>query len=297
MTDKEKIIEHINKIEQYSRKPGNEWLLDELKNRFGSIDKIDEVYEYCIERVIKEQAELFYKDFPITTIVPGLTEDFVKMEFCHRRNDFEEFSMAVYQQIERITTEVCLNKKLIDVVSKLMGHPAYVKSVQLIDGTWSTPTISDRSSSSSYQIAKLLFGKKALEKSMNSLPAHWAVDKIYCILYFLCYQAKLTSHDYNQFNEYKNIYYSIYQFRNLNHRGSSQNDDQKEVIDGIRPQIGVYYFKFMQALLFYVEGVAKGLSKIDELYNYAESQEKKTVLSFNVVGKIELSEKDSKRYK
>lgn len=36
MTDREKIIEQIDKIEQYSRKPGNEWLLAELKRRFGN---------------------------------------------------------------------------------------------------------------------------------------------------------------------------------------------------------------------------------------------------------------------
>lgn len=36
MTDKEKIIEHINRIDQLSRQPGNGWLLDELRKRFGS---------------------------------------------------------------------------------------------------------------------------------------------------------------------------------------------------------------------------------------------------------------------
>lgn len=36
MTDRKKIIEQIDKIEQYSRKPGNEWLLAELKRRFGN---------------------------------------------------------------------------------------------------------------------------------------------------------------------------------------------------------------------------------------------------------------------
>ena len=263
----------------------------------SSDGRIDEIYEYCIEKVAKVQAELFYKDFPLKELIPGLMEDFVKMEFFHRKNLFDDFSMAVYQQIERITNAVCSNKKLIYVVSQLMGHPAYVTSTQLSDGTWSTPTISDRNASSSYSIAKLLFGKNAMEKSLSDLPAQWAVDKIYCILYYLCYQAELTSHDYNQFNEYKQIYYSIYQFRNLNHRGAGLSDDQKKTIDGIRSQIGIYYFKFMQALFFYVDGVSNGLSKIDELYNYAQGQVKKSVSPFNVISKIKLSDKDSKRFK
>lgn len=33
--NKKKILEHINRLEQYSRKPENKWLLDELQRRFG----------------------------------------------------------------------------------------------------------------------------------------------------------------------------------------------------------------------------------------------------------------------
>ena len=36
MTDREKIIEHINTIDQLSHQPGKEWLLSELKRRFGN---------------------------------------------------------------------------------------------------------------------------------------------------------------------------------------------------------------------------------------------------------------------
>lgn len=35
MVDKEKILEHINNIEHFAQKEGNEWLLLELKKRFG----------------------------------------------------------------------------------------------------------------------------------------------------------------------------------------------------------------------------------------------------------------------
>ena len=302
MDNREAIIKTIDKIVQLSKQPGNEWLFKEFIKHYSSEEtisnnKLGEIYEYCIEKVIKGQAKDFYKDMPLKDVVSQLESDFVKMERAKRRNDFDEFAMAVYQQIERITNSVCSNQKLNESVSRLIGHPAYVRSVQQGDGTWSNPTISDRNTTSSYQIAKLLFGKSAPEKSLSNLSAQWAVDKIYCILYFLCYQAKLKSQEYNQFIEYKNIYNAIYQFRNLNHRGSVLKDEQKEIIDKIRPQQGVYYFKFMQALLFYVEGVAKGLSNLDELYNYAQSQKKINVTALNVLGKIELSEKDKKRIK
>ena len=41
MTDREKIIEHINTIDQLSHQPGNEWLLAELKSRFGNSNMSD----------------------------------------------------------------------------------------------------------------------------------------------------------------------------------------------------------------------------------------------------------------
>lgn len=302
MDNREAIIKTIDKIAQLSKQPENEWLFKEFIKHYCpeetiSNNKLDEIYEYCIEKVIKGQAKDFYNDMPLKDIVLQLESDFVKMERAKRRNDFDEFAMAVYQQVERITNSVCSNQKLNESVSMLIGHPAYVRSVQQGDGTWSNPTISDRNTTSSYQIAKLLFGKSAPEKALSNLSAQWAVDKIYCVLYFLCYQAKLKSQEYNQFIEYKNLYNAIYQFRNLNHRGSVLKDEQKEIIDKIRPQQGVYYFKFMQALLFYVEGVSKGLSNLDELYNYAQSQKKINVTALNVLGKIELSEKDKKRIK
>ncbi len=289
MTDRDKIIEHINKIEQYSRKPGNEWLLAELVSKFGGGGKIDAIYEYCIERVAREQANQFYKDFPIKQIIPTLEEDFVKMEFYHRKNAFNDFAFAIYQQIEGITNVVCKDPKLNEVVSRLMGHPAYVRSVQKSDGTWTEATISDRNGTSSFQIAKLLFGKDARAKSNCQLASHWAVDKIYIVLYFLCYQAMLKSQEYHQFNEYKEMYNAIYQFRNLNHRGGEPNDVQKSIINSIRPHQGIYYFKFMQALLFFVEGVPKGLAVLDKLYDYAISQKRILVNDIKPLGKIDLA--------
>ncbi len=284
----------------------------EMRNLFGKTDSassvsdtytdnpIEEIYEYCIEKIIKEQATQFYKDFPVKEIVPGLIDDFIRMEFFYRRNSFEEFSMALYQQIERITNYVCQIPKFNESYEKLIGHPAYVKSVQQNDGTWSVATISDRNTTSQYQIAHLLFGReKACEKSLSTLSALWAMDKVSSVLYFLCYKAKLKSQEFVQFTTYKNYICDIYQIRNLNHRGSSPSENQKIIIDSIRPQQGVYYFKFMQTLLFYVEGVTLGLNELDTIYNYAMSQVKRNVIPLvapKILGKIELPEDAKKRF-
>ena len=43
-------------------------------------DRIDQIYEYCIEKVVRQQAQEFYKDFPIKEIITGLVDDFCRME-------------------------------------------------------------------------------------------------------------------------------------------------------------------------------------------------------------------------
>jgi hypothetical protein len=294
---REQIKNIIEKLHNISKQPGKEWLLSELMVHFGNDAKITEIYEYCIENVLKNQAAEFYKDFPLRRIVPQLEKDFIRMETFRRQNKFEEFSMAVYQEIENITNELCRNDKLIDIVERLMGHPAYVKNIQNSDGSWTNePALKDRTGN--YQIAELLFGKSnANEKSKNSLLAHWAIDKVYCILYFVCYAGKMKSSDYDDFISYQELYDGIYQFRNLNHRNGKPSDSQKNIIETVNTNKSIYYFKFAEALLFYIEGVAKGLGKLDELHTYAMGEKKMDVKVVpKVVDKIDLSKIQTKRF-
>ena len=43
-------------------------------------DRLNQIYEYCIEEIIRKQAEDFYKEFPVTSIVSTLIDDYVRME-------------------------------------------------------------------------------------------------------------------------------------------------------------------------------------------------------------------------
>ena len=61
--------------------------------------RLDQIYEYCIQRVVRKQAEGFYKDFPLTDAIDGLVNDYCRMEEFRRRDDFACFSLSVYQQI------------------------------------------------------------------------------------------------------------------------------------------------------------------------------------------------------
>ena len=66
-------------------------------------DHINEIYELCIEQIMRKQGEEFYADFPIESLRPQLIEDYNRMEHFRRKDDFYDFCLAMYQQIENIT--------------------------------------------------------------------------------------------------------------------------------------------------------------------------------------------------
>ena len=84
-------------------------------------ERLDQIYEYCIEKIIRKQANEFYHDFPLNSIKSQLVEDYVKMEFFHRKDHFEDFSFSLYQQIECITNKLCENAIFSEITEKQDG--------------------------------------------------------------------------------------------------------------------------------------------------------------------------------
>ena len=91
-------------------------------------DRLNQIYEYCIEEIIRKQAEDFYKEFPVTSIVSTLIDDYVRMESFRRKDNFGDFCLALYQQIENITNKICESSVLAEITDKMWGHLAYVKT-------------------------------------------------------------------------------------------------------------------------------------------------------------------------
>lgn len=58
--------------------------------------KIDDIYEYCIEKVVKRQAREFYANFPLSIITETLIEDFCRMESFHRKDNFLMVFVCLY---------------------------------------------------------------------------------------------------------------------------------------------------------------------------------------------------------
>lgn len=242
-------------------------------------ERINQIFEYCIEKIIRRQANEFYADFPLRTIKDRLIEDYIRMESFRRKDNFEDFCLSLYQQIECMTNKLCEEgSDLSYITEKMWDCPAYLKIEK-----GKEPSIDSRSGD--YTIASLLFpgnnrqsgNTNAFEKSRISLHAQYAIDKINTIVYFLGYKAMLKFSDNASFREIKSLLNDIYQCRNMNHRGGSQSEWQKGVTDRIIPLKSLYYLKFLGVLAQYVEYIKEGWGYIPELKKYSESIEKQKI--------------------
>ena len=239
-------------------------------------DRLNQIYEYCIEKIIRKQAEEFYKDFPIPEICEQLKSDFERMELFRRKNNFGDFCLSVYQQIENITNFVCENNDFNEVAQKMWSYPAYLRQK---DGI--TPKLEERSHNidkPDYAIAHLLFVGKddkgnpnSLVKPGKPLREQYASDKIRNVIYFIGYKAEMLSWMYTGFNDICNLLYELYQCRNLNHRGGNQSEKVESVINKIKPLESLYYFKFYGLLSQYVEFIKEGFPLAPKLVTFANS--------------------------
>lgn len=257
-------------------------------------DRINQIYEYCIEKVLRKQAKDFYSDFPIPSIINNLVDDYCRMEFFRRKDAFGDFCLALYQQIECITNKICAVPDLNKIAEHLWGYPAYVKSGKDIK-----ISIYNRMDESDYSIASLIFMNKtkAVEKSKSALQTLYAIDKIRAVVYFLGYKATMKSSDYEGFIEITSLLSDIYQCRNMNHRGNVQTEWEKKTLDRILPRKAVYYLKFLGALTLFVDQVKEGWVHLDEMKSYAQTLPIKELKNeIKILGKIDIKEDGRKRF-
>ena len=302
----EKLKSTIDKVVRLANQ--NTEFGEELRKRLGiassdvvnaTDDKIDDIYEYCIEKVVRRQAKEFYADFPLSSISDVLIEDFCRMESFHRKDNFGDFCLSLYQQIECITNKLCTSSALSTIVEKMFGYPAYVKSGKEIELAMDNRT-------GEFTIASLLFPGQnkntgllySVEKSKTVLQSQYAIDKVRIIVYFLGYQCVMKSSDYDCFKDFTSVLSDIYTCRNTNHRGNLTTIREQETLDRIIPHKGIYYLKFLGALTEYIDCVKKGYPAINNMLAYAEKlQPRAIVFGPKILGKIDLPDDGKKRIK
>ena len=272
----------------------NQWFAKELYKILAptSDARISDIHEQCIESILKEQATEFYKDFVIEDIRPQLIADFIKMEHWRRRNNIQEFGLAISQQIECITNRLSQDDTLCEVFRTMMDALCYVDSFN--------PMVVNRYEKSSYTIGQLLFMHDAPTKSKEILPQQWTFDKFKAINYFVCHKACLTNFQFNQFVEENNIFGEIYALRNLNHRGNELTDKERERLQKIEENPSRTFLTFISFLSWFIDSVNNGFPLSKELKEYAQtdfSGVRKPEIGPKVIKKIDLPPDNRKRFK
>lgn len=259
MKDREKLKKLVQIIGDLLNVEGNEWLMDEILKTIGETSSVEEIakhsviqniHEYCVEQKIEKQAAEFYKSFPITEIREQLILDYRKMEHERRRDDFENFCLCLYQQIENITNFLFEAKIFPD---------------------WDT---------NRHKVAyKFPDGKTLTHKDLIVGNANdwYANGKFKALLFYFYFNEKIKV--IIPFNERTSIFDELYQMRNQNHRGNKPSDYQQKTLNNIKGNEAKYYFKFygfLQDIVTQLEISLNGYSNSGTLAGFQKKETQKT---------------------
>ena len=289
--------EYLKKLLDFLRErilpiPGNQWFAKELYKLLApaSDARISDIHEQCIESILTQQANEFYKDFVIADLRPQLIADFIKMEHWRRRNNIYEFSLAMYQQVECIVNYISRNNTLCEVFHTMMDCLCFVDAYP--------PTVDNRNPKSSYTVAQLLFMHDAPTKSKEILPSLWAYDKFKAINYFGCHQTMLTNYQFDQFVGENRIFGELYALRNRVHRGNDLTEKEIERTKQVEINPSRGFLTLTAFLTWFIDSVNKGYPLSNELVTFSKtdfSSVRKPLIGPKVVGKIDLPKTKSKR--
>lgn len=221
-------IEHLKKLLDFLEKrilsnPKNHWFAKDLYNILAPVQEaiISDIHEHCIENILHEQASEFYKDFVLSDIKPQLIADYVKMEHWRRRNNIQEFCMALYQQIEAITNYLAGDSSL-NTIWRSIRHAAFFADVKAND-------IRVRGTGKSIEVS-IIYDSNNYGKELKELVA---MDKFKAILFIIVYNTQVNWNNKTFFNDDFYTGYNIYQTRNLNHRGNIIDESKIDKISDI----------------------------------------------------------------
>lgn len=242
MKNREKLKKLVQIIGDLLKVEGNEWLIDEILKTIGKTSPVEQIakhsliqniHEYCVEQKINKQATEFYKSFPIQEIKNQLILDYKKMEHERRRDDFENFCLCLYQQIENITNYL-FESRVVETWNKVKHNIAIKSFYDRNQKKYVFPTNGGTS------IEKLVFQNT---NPIDDLSKWHANRKFRALLYFFYFAKEVTRDDYG-FNSIYFIHEEIYQMRNQNHRGSKPSEYQQKTLNKIKGNESKYYFKF-----------------------------------------------------
>lgn len=244
--------------------PANQWFAKDLYKLIAPISdaKISDIHEQCIECILHEQASEFYKDFVIPEIRPQLISDFVKMEHWRRRNNIQEFCMALYQQIEAIINYLGADETL-NLIWRSICNAGF-----LIDFNYNDIRIRWNKGKT---IENYIIYKKEKYSDTPQLKGLLAMDKYKAILFLIVYGTNVSKNNKPYFDDDFFLGQDIYHIRNLNHRGNLTDLSTKDRLHNIIANPTHSMCHFLGLYSRFVYGINKGFPISKELNELAET--------------------------
>ena len=224
--------------------------------------QINEIYELCLKRNLKEQAEDLYKDFTITEIAADLASLYIEMEDARRHNDFDAFGFDLYQQIELIVNTLIKGTRIPEIyeaIRHLEPFTVYDKNsrshIRMKDKIYETvetfiliPKKGDGGELSYRSAGKSISGLTALEK---------ARAVIYMVMLECDVDYYIDSYRRREAIEvFKTLSY-IYNVRNHDaHSGGIITEYQTKQYEQLIANKTQNYLRFLGFLLQFVKGIS-----------------------------------------
>lgn len=218
-----------------------------------SIDegKLDHIYEYCIEEILEQQSNNFYKKFERFHFYSQLKYDYKRMERFARRNEFGDYSLALFQQIECLLNVIFSNTDFINAINKMWDFVVYFNKKKQTNVT----------------IANVVFGyDKYLDNGLERARENKFTikDKLKIVTFFFKH-IETKNFETQKYSSFCDILWHIYQCRNSNHRG---NNSPEEEYENFLSKSSYTYFLFGWSLTQFMEMVEQydiTIKKIIEL--------------------------------
>lgn len=273
--NKEELKKLLSFIDALTKQPGNEEFVAGLRALLFSDTpgiekaKLEEIYEYCIERNSRNQATDFYKNLPIDEIRNELVESYVLMESFRRRGDFLNFCAHLFKQIEGIANYICNLPEYQEIFTNLLDCPAVIKYSQdpallMVSREPKSPTVP--------MLIYDGFGQntEGKEKKDIALKKQYIQDKIKIAMYLAGYASCLYSQ--NEFKSFSFNLSKLYLARcEADHSGNSRTEKQEVTFRETIANPGKYYIEFMALLNSVISKVSVGFRAKDALFKFASS--------------------------
>lgn len=206
--------------------------------------------------IIKEQASRFYQGFKINSIKESLIQDFIRMERFRRKDGFEDFCLAGFQQVEGIVNYLAGTPFFLEKFNSLRSSPSILK----LDTATKTFFRSGKQT-----VASLIFMTNEQNKIVEfcgKQPVDWFFNhRLRAVLYFFYFNQEIKFST-TEFDSIYNTGNQLYLIRNSNHRGGNSTDYQERAKEEIMSNFDRYYFKFLGFLEDFIFKVNANLEKV-----------------------------------